>query len=215
MVPMATSTPIRVWILSDHRLFGEGLRSLLGAEADLQIELVTLSGTPTGHGATLFPQILLLDSQSADALGWCRRLVHRHPGGAVLLVGALGDEAWALDALCAGARGVLVRTASLEELTKAIHVVRDGQIWAPKSVVTRALDRLAGVHGADDPLTRREHEVLNHLLRGLSNREIAERAAISQATVKAHVTNIFRKLSVRDRTQLVVRYQGRSTTTLG
>jgi DNA-binding NarL/FixJ family response regulator len=220
MVPMPTSTPIPVWILSDHRLFGEGLRSLLGAEADLLVELVTLaaggrSGPATGQGAAAFPQILLLDSQAADALGWCRRLVHRYPGGAVLMVGASGDEAWALDALCAGARGVLVRTASLEELTKAIHVVRDGQIWAPKSVVARALDRLSGVHGADDRLTRREHEVLNHLLRGLSNREIAERAAISQATVKAHVTNIFRKLSVRDRTQLVVRYQGRSTTTFG
>jgi DNA-binding NarL/FixJ family response regulator len=221
MVPMPTSTPIPVWILSDHRLLGEGLRSLLGTEADLHVELLTLAaaaaygGVTTGHQSVALPQVVLLDSEAPGALGWCSRLVHRYPGAAVVVVGASGDEAWALDALCAGARGLVLRTGSLEDLTKAIRVVRDGQIWAPKSVVARALDRLAGIHGADDRLTPREREMLNHLLRGLSNREIAERAAISQATVKAHVTNIFRKLSVRDRTQLVVRYQGRTTTTLG
>jgi DNA-binding NarL/FixJ family response regulator len=209
-------TPIAVWILSDHRLFSEGLRALLASEARLAVELLALSPDgprgvqPPGEEAAS-PDILLLDAQAEDALGWCRRLVQRHPGAGVLLVGAAPDEAWALDALCAGARGILPRAASLEDLVKAVRVVRDGQVWAPKSVVARAMDMLSGVHGSDGRLTPREHEVLNHLLRGLTNREIAERAAISQATVKAHVTSIFRKLSVRDRTQLVVRYQGRQS----
>ena len=203
-------TPIAVWILSDHRLLGEGLRALLRSEAALAVELLPLPAAlarPGRDGGGASPDIVLLDAQSADALGSCSRLARRHLGAAVLMVGSSQDENWALDALRAGARGILPRSASLEDMLKAIHVVRDRQIWAPKSVVARALDMLSGVHASDGQLTPREREVMNHLLRGLSNREIAERAAISQATVKAHVTSIFRKLSVRDRTQLVVRYR--------
>jgi DNA-binding NarL/FixJ family response regulator len=204
--------PIPVWILSDHRLFGEGLRMVLSSQPGLAVELLALSSTPGRPGAEDVgtpPEILILDAQAPDALGLCSHLARRYVGAAVLLVGAFPDEAWAIDALRAGARGILPRSTTLEDLLKAIRVVRDRQIWAPKSVVARALDMLSGVHNSDDGhLTPRERDVLNHLLRGLSNREIAERAAISQATVKAHVTSIFRKLSVRDRTQLVVRYQG-------
>ena len=207
--------PIPVWILSDHRLFGEGLRALLCAQPGLAVDLLTLpvaAGRAGGADAGAPPEVLILDAQVPDALGQCSQLARRYLGAAVLIVGAFPDEAWSIDALRAGARGILPRNTSLEELLKAIRVVRDRQIWAPKSVVARALDMLSGVHNSDDGhLTPRERDVLNHLLRGLSNREIAERAAISQATVKAHVTSIFRKLSVRDRTQLVVRYQGLET----
>jgi DNA-binding NarL/FixJ family response regulator len=121
-----------------------------------------------------------------------------------------GDDA-ALGALRQGARGVLARDASREELGRAIHAVHHGQIWAPRSVVARALDLLAalpvgrkGPASQPEELSPRETDVARHVGAGLSNREIAGRLAISEATVKAHLSRAFRKLGVRNRAGLVL-----------
>jgi DNA-binding NarL/FixJ family response regulator len=165
-------------------------------------------------GSVITPRVVVLDAQSATALDRCGEIARGVPASLVLLVGAPPEEEFAIEALRAGARGILPRNAGLDQLLKAIRVVAEGQVWAETRIVTRALDLLSALstpsRRADDSpegqLTLREREIFRHTMGGLNNREIAERMAISPATVKAHLTSVFRKLDVRDRTQLVVHY---------
>ena len=125
------------------------------------------------------------------------------------------DEAWAVEALVAGARGVLSRDARSEELIKAIRLVHEGQIWARRQTIEAWAERIiVGAPGAvriaalEQGLSSREKEVLRHAATGLSNKELAERLAISEATVKVHLTHIFQKLGVRGRAELAAVYHG-------
>jgi DNA-binding NarL/FixJ family response regulator len=122
-----------------------------------------------------------------------------------------------LDALSAGARGILYRRATAEEVLKAIHVVIAGDVWAPRdllaavwlrhvnaSVVTRrATEALL-----EERLTLREREVLRCTASGLGNKEVAAQLSISEATVKVHLTHIFRKLGLRSRGELAAACNG-------
>lgn len=184
----------------------ESLSRLLEAQPEILL---------TRLGSGVAPRVVLLDAQSANVFRRCSELVHGVSPLLVLLVGADSDEEFAIEALRAGARGILLRSAGLDELFKAIRVVAEGQVWADQRIVARALALLSSLSApagrpADGPegrLTAREREIFRHAMGGLSNREIADRMAISPATVKAHLTSVFRKLEVRDRTQLVVHYQ--------
>lgn len=200
-------TRIAVAIVSEHRLFAEGLEKVLAAEPSFS---VTANGSPESRQSAA---VIVLDGAEEGALGRCADLARdaRRP---VILVGAEPDDEWALAALRSGARGILLKDAGVDQLVKAVHVVCDGQIWAPNQAVARALGLLFSLSDPHAPrgsgpavlLTPREKEIVRHTLRGLSNKEIADRMAITQATVKAHLTSVFRKLSVRDRIQLVVLY---------
>jgi DNA-binding NarL/FixJ family response regulator len=201
---------IRLQVQTEHSMLGEGLRELLKGDPDLVVT-VGNGSAPAGQA----PVIVLLDATVTASLERCAQLFHDTPRPLVILFGADADEDWAVEALRAGARGILGKTATVDQLRKAIHVVREGQIWASKRVVARALDLSLGFSAADGhggggspaDLTRRENEIVKHAAEGLSNKEIANQMAVSEATVKAHLTSIFRKLSVRDRLQLVIRYR--------
>ncbi|MBI2460747.1 MAG: response regulator transcription factor [Candidatus Rokubacteria bacterium] len=197
-------------ILDDHRLFREGLRRVLDGDPSLA---AAGDGEPAAVRdliRTASPDVLLVDGRFEGVLALCTEL--RHGGGRpwVLLLGAEADEDRALKALEAGARGILSRGAGAEELSKAIRVVHDGQIWAGKRVVARLVEELAArfeVSRAEQAqvvqrLSPREREIVQLAVGGLSTQEIADRLAISPATVKAHFTHIFQKLGVRDRLQL-------------
>jgi len=202
---------IRVGILTENRLLWEGLFRILGADSGLALSsAANPEALAEMHGAEA-PEVMLLDAQMTGCLEWCTRVAGQEPRPATLIMGAPLHEDWALEALRSGARGILCRSACTEQLIKAIRVVHEGQIWAPNQSVARALDLLSGLStrsGANaggallHHLTRREQEVVRYVASGLSNREIGERMAISEATVKAHLTSTFRKLSVRGRTQL-------------
>jgi DNA-binding NarL/FixJ family response regulator len=201
---------IRLQVQTEHSMLGEGLRELLKGDPDL---VVTVGNGPAPAGQD--PVIVLLDATVHASLERCAQLFHDNPRPLVIMFGADGDEDWAVEALRSGARGILCKTATVDQLKKAIHVVREGQIWASKRVVARALDLSLGFSAADGhvrngshaELTRRESEIVRHAAEGLSNKEIANQMTVSEATVKAHLTSIFRKLSVRDRLQLVIRYR--------
>ena len=207
---------LRVAVLTDDRLFCAGLLRILEADSAF-----TVVGHAPGEalrpapGAS-DPDVLLLDSRMEGALGVCAAL-KRDGGPMAIFVAAPDEDSWAPEALGAGARGILPKSAGAEDLVKAIHVVQQGLIWARRRVIVAWLDRLTGApaarHGEGGPvleerLSRRERDVFRHAAAGLGNRELAHRLAISQATVKVHLTRIFQKLGLRGRGELAAAYHG-------
>ena len=159
--------------------------------------------------------LYLVDSRVPAALELCSMLKREAGRPVILFMAAPDDEAWAVEALVAGARGILARDARAEELIKAIRVVHEGQIWARRQTIEAWAERI--IVGAPDSgriaaleqgLSSREREVLRHAATGLSNKELAGRLAISEATVKVHLTHIFQKLGVRGRAELAAVYHG-------
>ncbi len=204
---------VRVAVLSDNRLFCEGLLRIIGAEASFaavgQDEEAALR--PALRAA--LPDVLLVDSRMDGALGLCASL--RHEGGpAVVLVAADDGDDSGMAALVAGARGILARSARPEDLVKAVRVVHEGQIWARRHLMAEWMARIpeATTRPAGESivgrLSKRESQIFRHAAAGLSNKELADRLSISQATVKAHLTSIFQKLGLRGRTGLAAAYHG-------
>ena len=208
------SPAIRVALVSDSALFRSGLRSILETHAP-----VTLVGEASALPArelmrTGAPHVLLVDAQVVGALTACAGL--RQSGGRpwVILAGADPDEAWAVQALKCGARGILTKSATVEALMKAIRLVHQGQVWASHRVLTLAVEELTARSAGALPvesalqsrLSRREQDIAQLIASGLSNQEVARQLAISEATVKAHLTHIFQKLMLRGRGQLAALY---------
>ena len=151
-----------------------------------------------------------------DARMESMREPHLPGGGMIVFVGAPNDDAWASAALSAGARGILTREASHDEVLSAIRVVQNQGIWARRRWLNACLLRVVGAsrqrqttRGAWDAcLSRREREVLRLAATGVGNKELADRLSISEATVKVHLTHIFQKLGVPGRAALAAAYHG-------
>ena len=203
---------VRVAVLSDDRLFSEGLLRILETDKTLlAVGLDDATGLPRAL-RTPRVDILLLDSRLKGALVMCTTFM-RDNGPMVMFVAADDDDGWAARALDAGARGILSHTTCAKEMLRAIRCVCDGEIWARRRVLTSRIDQLSGAKRAgDEPfaqkLSLRESEVVRHVATGLCNKELADRLAISQATVKVHLTHIFQKLGVQSRAELVAAYHG-------
>ena len=169
------------------------------------------------HRPPTAPDVLLLDSRMEGALGLCAAQ-KREGGPAVILVAAPDEDGWAPEALGAGARGILPKSAGAADLVKAVRVVHEeGLIWARRRVIVAWLDRLTaaapprgggGNNALDKRLSTRERDVFRHAASGLGNRELAQRLAISEATVKVHLTRIFQKLGLRGRGELAAAFHG-------
>lgn len=206
---------IRVAIVADNRLFGEGLQRIVGAESSYlvvaAIDRETLRRKSLRQAS---PDVVLIDTRTSGALSLCAEFGRQAARPCVIVVGAPQDDDWAVSALESGARGILTESAGSEELVKAIRVVNDGQVWALKHVIARIVERMAALADATrrqrtlltHRLSPREQEILQHAVEGLSNQEIAKRLLISEATVKAHLGQIFQKLGVKRRAQLASLY---------
>ena len=212
-----TSTAIRIALLSDSVLFRSGLRRLLGADGSFLV-VGEITAPPMREVLrSSVPQILLVDAQIAGALEICRELRLNGVRPWVILAGADRDERWAVEALKTGVRGILPKSATVENLLKAIRVVHQGEVWASNRVVALTVSELAarsvnpgaGKLAFRERLSAREQEIVHLVVDGLSNLEAASRLGITEATVKAHLTHIFQKLALRGRAQLAARYHGR------
>ena len=158
--------------------------------------------------------VLILDGRMDGVLERCAA-VKRDGGARVVLVATPTDPQWVTDALAAGARGILGKTARPEDLLKAVRVVHEGQIWASRRAIEAWAESMSagpavrrGTAALERDLSDREREVLRAAAAGLGNRELAERLAISQATVKVHLGRIFQKLGLRGRAELAAAYHG-------
>jgi DNA-binding NarL/FixJ family response regulator len=211
--PHASPT-IRLALLSDSVLLRSGLRSILKIERSF--EVVAEGASPPVHDfvRSTSPHIILVDVQVEGALSVSSEFRENGARPRVILLGADSDEAWAVRALKSGARGILTKSATVEHLCKAVRVVHQGEVWASSRVVALSVEELAshsvptspGQSAIETRLSDREQEIVHLIVTGLNNHEAANQLGITEATVKAHLTHIFRKLSVHTRAQLAALY---------
>ena len=146
-----------------------------------------------------------------DGIEATRRIVRAHPGTRVLILTTFGLDTYVYDALRAGASGFMLKDAPPEEIVAAVRIVASGEALLAPAVTRAVIEEFARQRPvrrrpppAVSDLTPREHEVLDLLVRGLSNPEICAHLVISEATTKTHVAHILQKLGLRDRVQAVI-----------
>jgi DNA-binding NarL/FixJ family response regulator len=202
---------IRVLVAEAEPLARQFLTELIEREPDL--EVVGATGDcleAIAQAIDLQPEVLLIDpsTQEVNALEAVRQLALREAAVRVLFLGEEASDEGVLSAFRAGVKGFLPKRHVVEYLAKAIRIVAGGETWIDRRMTTRLIDeleslsrRVAEVDRPDAALSQREREVLSRVGRGLTNAQIARELFLSERTVKVHVSRIFQKLAVPNRTQ--------------
>jgi DNA-binding NarL/FixJ family response regulator len=202
---------IRILIVDDHAVVRSGLRTILETEPD--IEVVGEAGD--GHAALelaqeLLPDVVLMDINMGDWDGVTatRRVRNYVPSARVIVLTNYDEDDLVFSSIRAGASGYLLKEVTATQLTNSIRTVADGFSLIYPSVARRVLDEFGQLRksSASDTdvysdLTPREREVLRLVASGRANKEIGAELGISERTVKTHISNIFSKLELTDRTQ--------------
>jgi two-component system, NarL family, response regulator len=195
------SNRVRILVADDHLVYRIGIRSLITSEPGFEVVGEVSDGAAAiEFYRRLMPDVLLLDLRMPQIGGIevVRSIRKESPDARILIVTSYQTEEETFRVLEAGALGYIMKDLGLDLLMDAIHTVRSGNRWLPKSIQRQIADReLWG------RMTEREMEVLRLLARGLTNREIASALHISSSTVKNHVKSIFTKLDVAGRTEAV------------
>ncbi|MBI2874065.1 MAG: response regulator transcription factor [Firmicutes bacterium] len=198
---------IRVLIANHHTLFRQGLKKILEEQPDIQLVGEASSGYETvAKAGALSPNVILMDVNIPPQGGasTTRAIKERHSGMEIIGVASHSDRESLLEMVKAGAIGYILQDVESEELIKAIHFGYSGQSMLPPEVATKLVEELANlmhrINGLQT-LTPREEEILQLVAQGFTNRDIANRLFISDKTVRNHVSNILRKLELKDRTQ--------------
>ncbi len=203
---------LRVLLVDGPPVMRAGLRALLARAGDLApVGEAGAGDDAAGEAARLRAQVVVVDLGGAEDGGLERiaRIAAVAPGARVLALAPGEDLALPLAAVRAGARGVAARSASEDDLLRAVRAVGRGDASFSGAVADKMLAHLATARAARDErcgqLTDREGEVLELLARGASTGEIALRLHLSAKTIRNHVSSICRKLRVLDRTQAALR----------
>jgi DNA-binding NarL/FixJ family response regulator len=202
--------PTRVLIADDHPMFLEGLRLVLSA--DSRVEVVAEVGDGIGAvvaAADHQPDVVVMDLNmpGKNGIEATREIVTTSPHIGVLVLTMFDDDDSVFAAMRAGARGYLLKGAGQDAILRALLAVAGGEVIFGPAVAGRMQrffsdPRVAPVF---PELTPREHEVLDLVARGRSNPEIARTLGVTGKTVRNHVSNLFTKLQVIDRSQAIVR----------
>ncbi len=208
------STPkIRVLIVDDHVLLREGLIQLFSLEEDIQVVGEAVDGFEAlSKIGQVHPDVILMDIHLpvVDGIAMTRRITQQFPEISVIILTLHRQQQQIVEAMKSGARGYLLKNASAREVAEAIRTVYEGGfIVSPTvtSAIVHELRRLpeqgTGGHNLAQ-LSEKEIEIIRYLASGLSNKEIAEKLAYSEKTVKNYLSIIFQKLQLRDRTQVAI-----------
>jgi two-component system response regulator DegU len=212
---MGPDSKIRIVIVEDHRLFREGLRLILSVERSFEIVGEAANGLQAIDVISgLKPDVVLLDITMPELSGIeiIPIIKQKSPGTKALMLTASEDETKILKSLKAGAKGYLSKNITISGLIKAIKVVNKGQLWVERELVARYFngDIIADIgregrqEKMNEALTPREQDVLRLLIKGSTNKEIANGLFISEKTVKSHLNKIFKKLNVSRRLDAIL-----------
>jgi DNA-binding NarL/FixJ family response regulator len=194
---------IRVLIVDDHAIVRTGLSQLLGTADDIELVGAVGDGAEAvTMAAELRPDVVLMDLSmpGTDGITATARIMAADPGAHVLVLTSFSDQARILDALQAGAEGYLLKHSEPEVILAGVReIVSGGSPLDPKAARVLLTNRRSPA--PETRLTDREQQVLDMVGAGLPNKTIARRLGISERTVKAHLTNVYQRLGVTDRTQ--------------
>lgn len=205
-VPM----PVRVFLLDDHELVREGIRTLL--ESDEEIEVVGEAGTAEEALTRIplaRPDVAILDVrlEGGSGIEVCRDVRSSLPELACLMLTSFADDEALYASVLAGAAGFVLKQIKARDLIEDVKKVASGASLMDPRAVARVVERIANPPAGDpvlDSLTPQEHRVLDLIAEGMTNRQIAEEMFLAEHTVKNYITGLLRKLKMTSRTEAAI-----------
>lgn len=212
---MESNNIISIVIAEEHELFRQGLRMILKnqinfeilGEAKNEVQAIEIVGN-------LKPDVVLYGmlQPGPNDIQYILTIKQKSPGTRMLILGDFKDETTILKTLKAGAKGYLSKNSTIPSLIKAIHTVYRDELWVERKFVARyfsgeissALDQESQQLEKKNAFTEREQDVINLLVKGSTNKEIAQNLFISEKTVKSHLNKIFKKLNVSRRLEAIL-----------
>lgn len=201
---------VKVMIADDHSMIREGLKSLLELDGDIRVIGEAVDGKDCLEKLEkIKPDVLLLDINmpNLNGLEVLKKLRDRHSKVNVLVLTVHNEVEYLMKAVDIGINGYILKDSESAELKKAIFAIADGKTYIQPSLVPYLNAKRIEMNedkNKIEELTKREIQVLKLLAVGMYNKEVAEKLEISERTVKNHVSSIFKKLEVSDRTQAAV-----------
>ncbi|MGH2740384.1 MAG: response regulator [Actinomycetota bacterium] len=206
---------LRVLVVDDHAIMRRGIQMVLEPETDIDV----VGEAADGHEAVekaleLMPDVVLMDVRMPRRSGIeaTKQIKEELPHAVILMLTISEEESDLYDAIKAGASGYLLKEIGTEEIADAIRSVASGQSRISPGMATKLLDEFQAMTKRSEErervpaprLTEREMEVLEHVARGMANRDIAKALYISENTVKNHIRNILEKLQLHSRMEAVI-----------
>ncbi|WP_041719053.1 response regulator [Alkaliphilus oremlandii] len=204
---------INVLIADDHALVRQGLKQIIELEPDIKVIGLAADGEEAVlKTQQLSPDVVLLDISmpKQNGIQTLRRLKDMDSTIKIIMLTFHEDREYLFETINLGANGYVLKDAESESLIKAIRDVYQGLNYIYPTLATELVKEFnrrevkSQKRNNEDELTRREYEVLTLLAEGINNKEIGDCLFISEKTVKNHVSNIFKKINVNDRTQAAI-----------
>ena len=205
---------IRLFLVDDQSIVRQGLKVMLSLEPDLEVVGMADNGEAAlGELETIQPDVVLMDMRMPvmNGITATRLLRDRFPGIKILVLSTYDDDRDIVESMRAGAKGYLLKDMPSEELADAIRCVHRGYTQLAPNLLERVLNHQntqpshsESVSVALGDLTPRELEVARFIAIGATNQEIAQQLFISESTVKTHLTSIFNRLNLKNRSQLAI-----------
>ena len=193
---------IRVLVVDDHRVVLAGLAKLIEAAEDMQVVGLASDGEVAAElAARTLPDVVMMDLSMprVDGVAATRRVLALSPDSHVLVLTSFSDRERIVDAFQAGAVGYMLKDSEPDDLLKALRAAARGESPLDPRVAREVL-RSGPALAARPELTDRERAVLHLVSQGLANKQIATRLGIREGTVKAHLSHVFQRIGVSDRT---------------